>query len=596
MSSNRVIHQASHALALVVSLVAGCNNIVGLDKISVSDDPSLPANAQGGGNNGSGGTHPAAGAANTTSGGGGTANANGSDGGTGNGGNDTVSLAGEGGSIELPGDCTTNQECTDRAANDAMGLAGAAAEAEATPSVCVKTPIPHCVQLLSDDCGTITGNYLDNSAIIIGSLFSTKGTTAPTNLPRQQSATMAVEQINSAGGIPSGSTSANGRPLVMVSCDESTNLVRAATHLVSDLQVPAIVGPNTSQDTLDVSTKVTVPGGTVVMSPTGVASSIASLSDNDLTWLMVPSDVQRAPLMISQIGVLETTLKAARSESTVKLGVVFRNDALGIGTRTSLNDLMINGASMTAAINLNNNVQIDGYNGTDTTEQTLVTKYLAFAPDIIVLAGTAEAITKVMVPLEAQWTASYRPNYVLIDSVKVPELLAALTNNDDLRHRVRGTGITSGPPGNNTPLDTFNAFVLDYNLRYPGSTATTSGMGPSHDAAYAIAWALAATRTLPVSGANVAKGLRMLAGGTMQVEATSTNILAAFQKLAAGEKITAIGTFGNLDWDPNGAVLGGILEMWCVGGPSTKPAYASSGLNFDIKAKTYSGTYTQCGP
>ena len=83
-----------------------------------------------------------------------------------------------------------------------------------------------------------------------------------------------------------------------MSCDESTNLLRAGGHLVNDLHVPAIVGPNTSQDTLDVSTKVTVPGGTVVMSPTGVASSIAALTDNDLTWLMVPSDVQRAPLMI----------------------------------------------------------------------------------------------------------------------------------------------------------------------------------------------------------------------------------------------------------------------------------------------------------
>ena len=599
MSSNRVIHQASHALALVVSLIAGCNNIVGLDKISVSDDPSTPAQGGGsGGSGGSGGTNAGAGAgaANSTSGAAGKVAANGGDGGTPSGGSDTVSLAGEGGSIALPGDCTTNQECTDRAASDAMGLAGAAAAAEATSSVCIKTPVPHCVQLLSDDCDTITGNYLDNSAIIVGSLFSTKGTTAPTNLPRQQSATMAVEQINSAGGIPSGSTSANGRPLVMVSCDESTNLVRAATHLVNDLHVPAIVGPNTSQDTLDVSTKVTVPGGTMVMSPTGVASSIASLSDNDLTWVMVPSDVQRAPLMISQIGVLEQTLKAARSESTVKLGVVFRNDALGIGTRTSLNDLVINGASMTAAINLNNNVQIDGYNGSDTTEQTLVSKYVAFAPDIIVLAGTAEAITNVMVPLEAQWTASNRPNYVLIDSVKVPELLAALTNNDDLRHRVRGTGITPGPGGNNTPGDTFNAFVLDYTLRYPGSAATTSGMGPSHDAAYAIAWALAATRTLPVSGANVAKGLRMLAGGAMQVEATSTNILAAFQKLAAGMPITAIGTFGNLDWDQNGAVLGGTLEMWCVGGPTTKPAYASSGLMFDVKSQTKSGAYVQCSP
>src|SRR5882724_112118 len=357
MSSNRVIHQASYALALVVSLVAGCNNIVGLDKISVSDEPSLPAGSNAGGST-SGGANEHGGTVSTSSGAGGSSSVGGSNGGEAGtiatGGGDTLAMAGDGGSSNVPmGDCTTNQECTDRA--EALGLAGAAAEAEATPSVCVKTPIPHCVQLLSNDCGTITGNYLDNSAIVIGSLFSTKGATAATNLPRQQSATMAVEQINSAGGIPSGSTSANGRPLVMVSCDESTNLVRAATHLVNDLHVPAIVGPNTSQDTLDVSTKVTVPGGTVVMSPTGVASSIASLSDNDLTWLMVPSDVQRAPLMINQINALEQALKTGpQMKTTVKLGVVFRNDALGIGTRTSLNDLMINGASMTATINLNN--------------------------------------------------------------------------------------------------------------------------------------------------------------------------------------------------------------------------------------------------
>lgn len=332
------------------------------------------------------------------------------------------------------------------------------------------------------------------------------------------------------------------------------------------------------------------------MSPTGVASSIASLSDNDLTWLMVPSDVQRAPLMINQIGVLEQTLKAARNKATVRLGVIFRNDALGIGTRTSLNDLVINGKSMTDPVNLNNNVQIDGYSGSDATLQPTIAKYLMFMPDIIVLAGTAEAITKVMVPLEAQWTGMDRPSYILIDSTKVPELLTAVTNNDDLRRRVRGTGITPGPVGKNTPGETFNGFVLDYNQRYPGSSATTSGMGPAHDAAYAIGLALAATRTQPVSGASVALGLRKLTGGSTLLEATSTNILAAFQKLAAGEKITSIGTFGNLDWDSNGAVLGGTLEMWCIGVPAAKPAYASSGLMFDIKTQTKSGAYVQCGP
>jgi branched-chain amino acid transport system substrate-binding protein len=591
MTSPRLVNQASGAALLTLFALAGCNAIVGLDKLKITEMSSSSAGGAAGlSGTGNSGTDEA-GAPMNTSGGTAGKSALSQGGGTGGG-----IRGGEGGDATVPaGDCTTNQECVDRLSLDAAGDAGASGNAK-VPAVCLKKPTPHCVQLLSEDCTGITGDYLSDQAIVLGSLFSIKGATAATNIPRQQSAALAIEQINAAGGVPAGSTSANGRPLVLVSCDESTNLVRAATHLVSDLHVPAIVGPNTSQDTLDVSTKVTVPGGTVVMSPTGVASSIASLSDNDLTWLMVPSDVQRAPLMIDQINALETTLKAARSVSTIKLGVVFRNDALGIGTRTALSDLTLNGQTLADPVNLNKNVQIDPYNGADPDQQAIVTKYLAFAPDIVVLAGTAEAITKVMVPLEAQWPTDNpnRPNYVLIDSTKVPELLAAVTNNDDLRHRVRGTGITPGPTGKDTPAETFTGFQLDYSVRYAGASATISGMGPAHDAAYAIGLALAATRTQEVSGASVAQGLRKLAGGTTVLKATAPNVLPAFQKLAAGEKISAVGTFSMLDWDANGAVLGGTLEIWCLSGPSAKPAYGSSHLQFDVKTQTKSGDYIQC--
>jgi hypothetical protein len=119
-------------------------------------------------------------------------------------------------------------------------------------------------------------------------------------------------------------------------------------------------------------------------------------------------------------------------------------------------------------------------------------------------------------------------------------------------------------------------------------------MGPAHDAAYAIGLALAATTDQPVSGKSVAAGLRKLAGGTTTLEASGTNVLAAFQKLAAGQQVTDVGTFGMLDWDLNGAVKGGTLEMWCVRGPATKPAYQSSGLIMDIKTQQQSGAYVQC--
>ena len=58
--------------------------------------------------------------------------------------------------------------------------------------MCVKAT-HQCAQLLTKDCTTITGDATNDEAIVIGSLFSTSGAQATTNLARQQSAILAVE-------------------------------------------------------------------------------------------------------------------------------------------------------------------------------------------------------------------------------------------------------------------------------------------------------------------------------------------------------------------------------------------------------------------
>jgi ABC-type branched-subunit amino acid transport system substrate-binding protein len=550
---------------IAAAVLAGCNAILGLNELSID---TAGADGSTGGSGGSGG------------------------GSGGSGGSSMMDVAPD----NFVGECVSNVECTDRAtaaAIDAGTLSDAGdGGARVVPAICMK-PEGRCVELLSEDCHEVTGNYRDDDAIILGTLFSTTGDQALTNLQRQRSATLAAEEINMVGGVPAASGAANPRPLVMVSCDEAAMLLRAAGHLVNDLHVPAIVGPNTSQDTIDLSNKLTVAAGTVLMTPTGVASSIAALNDNDLTWLMVPSDVQRAPLMIKQLTELETQVRMAHPErTTVKLGIVFRNDALGIGTRSSLNDLTFNGQPLSHPINIGTGgaVTVDGYEFGAADQNALVASYVTFAPDIIVLAGTAEAITKVMEPLETRWTAPTRPYYMLIDSVKVPDLIRVAANAE-LRGRIRGTGITPAP----SSVAVLNAFNVDYRVRY-GSPPTASGVGPSYDATYAIAFALAATRDLPVTGANIAKGLRRLAGGMTTVEVMPSRVLAGFQKLASGENITGVGTFVPLDWNSDGAVVSGTIEMWCIGAPTGAAAYQSSGLTFDIKSAAFSGMYTQCSP
>jgi branched-chain amino acid transport system substrate-binding protein len=490
--------------------------------------------------------------------------------------------------------CHVNSDCSSSAALVAQAGSSGTSDAKAAPAIICQKATGQCVNLQSEDCNVITGDYTNDEAVIIGSLFQTEGTTATQNIPRQQSAILAVEEVNAAGGIPSKKAGV-ARPLVMVSCNASSDLVRAATHLVGTVGVPAIIGPNNSQDTLDVSNKVTIQAGVAVLSPTAVAASIADLIDNDLTWLMIPSDDQRAQLMIKQINDLEVALKKERNKATLKLSIIYRKDALGTGTRTSLDRLVINGEALASPSNAGSptgNVHVAPYDYKQADQNDIVAKELEFAPDIVVLAGTAESITKIMVPLEQQWGAgNNRPYYFIIDPSKGPELLNAVAENDDLRRRVRGTGTT--PTKESAPIA--NAFSLDYMARY-GSSPTASGAGASYDAVYAAAYALAATKDATPSGANVAKGLRMLAGGSVNINTGTQDLLAAFQSLASGKTINATGTACPFDWDANGTVKGGTIEMWCIGKTNNTPVFQSSGLSFDIKTQVYNGEYVQCGP
>ena len=459
------------------------------------------------------------------------------------------------------------------------------------PMMC-RQPDGSCIALRSSDCQTITGPQTDlDRAVVIGSLFSLAGTDGASNSARQQSAELAVEEVNAVGGIPTQSTADAARPLIMVSCDASADLLRAARHLVEDLGVPAIVGPNSSQDTLDLSQQLTIRAGTAVISPTAFTGSIADLADDDLTWQMVASDLQRAPITLYELNSIETDLKQQRALGTVKLGVVFQDNALGTGTVASLSELVINERPLSDVVNLGHNVRIDPFNAGATTAGALVAAYAQFAPDIVLLAGAPDMVTELIIPLENAWHADRpRPYYVLIDSLKAPALMDAVAGHDELRQRIRGTGVTPGP--GSQPV--YDAFRVSYEIRHPGSESGIAGMGPSYDATYAIALALAGTTATTVTGHTLVDGLLQLSGGTTDLSLKQANLLDAFGLLAKRQRINAIGTFGPLAWDTKGAVAGGTLEMWCISSRAGTLAFDSSGLTLDLASRTLHGTYAQC--
>jgi hypothetical protein len=72
------------------------------------------------------------------------------------------------------------------------------------------------------------------------------------------------------------------------------------------------------------------------LTPAAVAAAIATIPDNGLSFMMVPSDIQRVPLLKARINAVEAQLRTARMKPMIKLGVWYRNDALSAGTRDGL--------------------------------------------------------------------------------------------------------------------------------------------------------------------------------------------------------------------------------------------------------------------
>jgi ABC-type branched-subunit amino acid transport system substrate-binding protein len=505
--------------------------------------------------------------------------------------------------------CTANSQC-----NNKLG----------EPAWCVDPGMPTaaCVPLMTDDCMTVTGDPTDDNAVLIATLLSITGAQASTNLARQQSAILAVEEINQSNasdGILESSTPGDSRKLVMLSCDEIANLPRAVTHLVTELKVPAIIGPNLSQDTLDVTLGDDTRGlpssaqaGTALLTPAAVASAIATVPDNGLTFQMVPPDILRIPVMKDQIAHLETQLKAASGKTTLKLLIYYRNDAFGMGTADALNSLTFNSQSLATNISLGN-ARVDSYEPTLTTADPRIATYATFAPDIVVAVGTGEIVGDLMTPLEQAWTdTTHYPYYVATDSTKVPQLLTAVKGApNNFIQRVRGTGVQATAESANV----FSAFQVLYGQRWKDAMgnpqpSTISNMGQSYDAVYSIALALVGQTD--ISGATIATNLHGLASLTptcttdisgfvspcYAVSDYARSLYGWMGKMIDGMPVTSIGTYARLTWDDNGSKNAGVIEVWCVHSPTTTggtPIFFSSGVQYDVATQSYlNPTYTPC--
>lgn len=489
--------------------------------------------------------------------------------------------------------CQTNSDCIASTA-----LATPALDGAANPSVCVKET-HSCASLLSAECPRFAGDPSADNAIILGAILS-DGDGSPRDA-LEEAAFLAADEIdsaNGAGGLPPTGSDGLPRPLVVVGCNASANVVATTGHLVDDLHVPAIIGPTSGEAVVDATQQMTVKGGTLVMTPTSPVTAISNLADDGLTWRGIPSDAQRAKLVIEQMNELETLLRTTRSLTSVKLGVVAPTDASGASARDAISGtLILNGRFITDAINAAN-VSVDTHQVGDTAAlSAIATKYaVTFKPDIVFITAK-EQILDFIVPFEKAMTTARvvnRPYYVITDAAKTEELVSIISSSAvpaDTRRRIRGVGIKPDTSSASVLANFSAAFAARYGAEPLGSLVPSAAV--SYDMMYAVAYAIAATPDVPTTGKSIAQGLRTLGVGD-PASVGPGDARSVVSQLSNRKSVSLRGTFATMSWDYSGDIAAGTLDVWCVGTKDGAPVFGSSGLTMDVQTQVIGGAYVQC--
>jgi branched-chain amino acid transport system substrate-binding protein len=460
-------------------------------------------------------------------------------------------------------ECSTHEECIARQAG--------------APAICRADHT--CVAVLSDDCTKVTGAFDDPTSILVGFLGGIEGDFSPFGVPIHNSVVLGFGDIAAFGvGLPGG-PAGRPRPFAFVTCNDASDAQRAARHLVERLQVPAIIGPSSSQDTIVLAKNIAVPEGTLIMTPSATSPAITGLDDNNLVWRTAPSDAIQAIPITLLIADLESQIRfelGLPESDAVRLAVAIRDDAYGAGiAELVFAKLVLNGKDATAN---GKDLLQRSYSATDPNLSDLATDFVDFKPHIVLLLGADEAVTGLLAGIEDDWSLDptvARPRYILPNFGKSAATLSRVGTDDDLRKRIIGT-----VPGRRNVL--YDAFALHYEAVF-GSVPDSFGTANAYDAVYVLAYAMASVRDEPVTGASIAKGFsKIIAGEALPVGPNGIN--PAFGRLSAGGTLDFTGASGPLDFNLSTGEAPADIDIWCIVADVAGAAqFKSSGQYYDAE-------------
>lgn len=484
-------------------------------------------------------------------------------------------------------ECTTTQECRDK-------NGGKDFVCEKTEGKCRPLTTNECPEVIA---GRVTDTpeakqlvLADDETIYFGFIMDLYGANAASGLARRNAVALQVGEFhpNSGRGIPGG-TGGKPRPIAFVICSEvppgsaTTDAKKAAAHLIDELHVPAIIGAQGTDSTLDLLVGAGMPSGTLIASPSVSSASLTSFADNELFWRTAPSGVLQIKAMNRQVLELEAKVKAANpGVSQVKLAIVYSDEAFGNDLSAELLKTIVwNGkpvAQQTA------NLLVAKYNqaGTDADFGNVATTVNAFAPHLVVLLGRGES-PKMVKALEGLTPGSgIRPEWLFTASSNIATMRTEPTVLNDVngvRSRMRGTIAVT--PAAGASFDTL------YNgAAFPAPANKTSfGTSGSYDWGYLLTYAAlaASPNGEPLNGTSMIAGLKRILQGDAAntVNVGVSDISRAMSLVRSGANIKVKGVSYEYDFDTAIGEAPARFDTWCARKNGAAVELPNTGFIFD---------------
>ncbi len=354
----------------------------------------------------------------------------------------------------------------------------------------------------------------------IGVMLVNSETQTDTALDRLHAFKLAIKHVNEAGGV-------FGQPVEIAEGD-TLNPQEEARRLIEEEGVHAIVGPNSSADSLLVI-EVAAPAGVLVISPSASSPLLTINEDRDLFFRTVLSDVAQGPALA----------QLTRERGFDNVGVIYRDDAWGRGLVEAFQ-----GAWTGSIVAVSSPAELrESY--LDLIEESA--REGAQALVLITFWPEAEIILR-----EALESGLY-DHFLFGDALRRAELAEAVGGG-----RLAGMyGTVSGPSHENPSTVIWDEAFRD---EYGRGTEATY-VKESYDAAIAVA--LAAEAAGSAEGTAIRDALRGIGSAPgEQVRPGMEGVTRALSIIRDGGEVDYEGASVSMDWDEYGDLRRGYIGIW----------------------------------